>query len=230
MHIIAHRGEWTNQITPYEGNSIEAFKLALSNGYGIEVDIRDFCGKLVVSHNPATSACFQLTELLSYYHQNHYDSCLAFNIKADGLQPLLRSLLKQFDITNYFTFDMSIPNTIIDSLKDMKYFLRQSEYELNPEALGQLYVKSSGIWVDQFEWEQKIFVHNLEAVKRHLKNGKKVCWVSPELHPWGVENNFYRPLWNEFKNSLPKDILGSKRLLICTDYPHLAQEVFNNDY
>ena len=71
MHIIAHRGEWTNQITPYEGNSIEAFKLALSNRYGIEVDIRDLDGKLVVSHNPATSACFQLTELLSYYQNIH---------------------------------------------------------------------------------------------------------------------------------------------------------------
>ena len=230
MHIIAHRGEWTNQITPYEGNSIKAFKLALSNRYGIEVDIRDLDGKLVVSHNPATSACFKLTELLSYYQQNHYESYLAFNIKADGLQSLLTTLLKQFDIENYFTFDMSIPNTIIDSSKNMKYFLRQSEYELYPETLGQLYIKSSGIWVDQFEWEQKIFVHNLKSVKKHLENGKKVCWVSPELHPWGRENNFYISLRNEFKNYVHKDMLSSKRLLICTDYPHLAQEVFNNEY
>ena len=114
--------------------------------------------------------------------------------------------------------------------KNMKYFLRQSEYELYPEKLGQLYIKSSGIWVDQFEWEQKIFVHNLKSVKKHLENGKKVCWVSPELHPWGRENNFYISLWNEFKNYVHKDMLSSQRLLICTDYPHLAQEVFNNEY
>ena len=47
--ILAHRGFWTE---PAEKNSREALERAFREGFGIETDIRDRNGALVVSHDP----------------------------------------------------------------------------------------------------------------------------------------------------------------------------------
>lgn len=47
MELLAHRGYWSNGIP---GNSPEALKRALECGYGIESDVRDYDGTLVISH------------------------------------------------------------------------------------------------------------------------------------------------------------------------------------
>ena len=48
MEIIAHRGFWRKKT---DQNTIGAFKLALNNHFGIETDIRDQNGQLVISHD-----------------------------------------------------------------------------------------------------------------------------------------------------------------------------------
>ena len=57
MQILAHRGRWRS---PSEKNSEGAFRAALSAGYGIETDIRDFDGRLVISHDPARADAMDL--------------------------------------------------------------------------------------------------------------------------------------------------------------------------
>lgn len=47
-NIIAHRGFWK---IASEKNSLVAFERAFSNGYGVETDIRDLMGGLVVEHD-----------------------------------------------------------------------------------------------------------------------------------------------------------------------------------
>ena len=47
--IIAHRGYWCCE---KEQNSERAFRKALSGGYGIETDVRDLNGEIVISHAP----------------------------------------------------------------------------------------------------------------------------------------------------------------------------------
>jgi glycerophosphoryl diester phosphodiesterase len=49
--ILAHRGYW---LEPGEKNSLSAFRRAFEGGFGIETDIRDLDGELVVSHDPPT--------------------------------------------------------------------------------------------------------------------------------------------------------------------------------
>ena len=49
--ILAHRGLWQNVAAK---NSISSIKLALVNGFGLETDIRDLDGELVISHDPTT--------------------------------------------------------------------------------------------------------------------------------------------------------------------------------
>ena len=228
MEIIAHRGYWRPGLSEpgkYIPNSFEAFELALKHNFGIEVDIRDYAGDLYVSHNPAGDSAFRLDKLLEFYHSNNFNFCIAFNIKADGLQPLLNEKLKKYNIGNYFTFDMSIPNTIVDLQAGIKFFLRQSEFELHPENLGILYNKCFGIWVDQFEFDEEVLKHNLDAISKHLKEGKKVCYVSPELHPWGKDVDFRMKVWAEIKNIVGK--IQNPAICLCTDYPKEAEEFFN---
>ncbi len=54
MELLAHRGYWSNGIP---GNSPEALKRALECGYGIESDVRDYDGTLVISHYVAEKRC-----------------------------------------------------------------------------------------------------------------------------------------------------------------------------
>ena len=48
MKIIAHRGFWKK---PEKQNTLGAFYAAIKKGFGIETDVRDYKGKLVISHN-----------------------------------------------------------------------------------------------------------------------------------------------------------------------------------
>ncbi len=48
IEIISHRGFWKKS---NEENSLKAFEESLSNGFGIETDIRDHDGNLVISHD-----------------------------------------------------------------------------------------------------------------------------------------------------------------------------------
>ena len=48
IQIISHRGFWKND---EEKNTLEAFQKSFSNGFGIETDIRDLDGRIVISHD-----------------------------------------------------------------------------------------------------------------------------------------------------------------------------------
>ena len=48
MQIISHRGFWKSK---NEQNTIISFQRSFENGFGIETDIRDLNGKLVISHD-----------------------------------------------------------------------------------------------------------------------------------------------------------------------------------
>lgn len=87
MKILAHRGFWN---TLEEKNSLKALNRAFQNGYGIETDIRDYLGELVISHNIPDSKSPKLEELLSIYSEEKYDLPLALNVKSDGIQSILK--------------------------------------------------------------------------------------------------------------------------------------------
>ena len=162
VEIIAHRGFW---LKTEEKNTLVAFHRALENGFGIETDIRDFNGDLVVSHDIPNTSCQPLPDLFDLYNKAHGKYPLALNIKADGLSLLLKKQLSIFNIANYFVFDMSVPETLAYIRLGLAVFTRQSEYELTPS----LYQKSEGLWLDEFNssWI------NLEIIKEHFMNLSK---------------------------------------------------------
>ena len=208
MKILSHRGYWKKVL---EKNEKIAFERSFSLGYGTETDIRDYKGELVISHDIANEASLSVQELFEIYNKYNKNLPLALNIKADGLQNKLKELLKQYNIINYFVFDMSVPDSLGYLKQNMKVFTRESEYE----SIPSFYEESHGIWLDEFKghWITK------DIIKKHIDYNKQVCIVSPDLH-----KRDYKKEWQDYKN-IEKE-LKINNLIICTDFPEEAKEFF----
>lgn len=209
MQLLAHRGYWNSSV---KANSWQSFELAFKNGYGIETDFRDLNGSLVVSHDPPTgnavTTAAAFFELAAQYPQQW----LALNIKADGLQDLIKGFIEKYQLSNYFAFDASVPDLYRYKLMDIQYFTRLSDIEPDANLLDE----AKGVWLDAFitEW------YNADVITGLLDAGKKVAIVSPELH-----KRPYQKLWEQLKaiTSHPK----YNQLLLCTDFPDEAKKYFN---
>lgn len=208
MIILSHRGYWKDVS---EKNLSIAFERSFSLGFGTETDIRDYKDELVISHDIADENCISVKEMLEIYNKYNNTLFLALNIKADGLQVKLKELLEEYNITNYFVFDMSVPDGLQYLKQDIKVFTRESEYEKIPS----FYEESCGVWLDEFQghWITK------EVIEYHIKNNKQICIVSPDLH-----KREYKKEWQHYKE-IEKE-LGINNLMICTDYPEDAKEFF----
>lgn len=204
MDILAHRGYWLNE---KEKNTKVAFERAFSNGFGIETDIRDYTGKLVISHNIADTNSLQFTDFLELYLKSGSSLPLALNIKSDGLQELLKKYLVSYQIKNYFLFDMSVPEQIVYLNQNFQIFSRQSEFETSII----FYEKVQGIWMDEFaeDWIDQ------NSIEKHHQNKKKIGIISPEIHK--KENC---RLWNLLKK------VDTSSIMLCTDVPKKAREFF----
>src|SRR5215210_1877181 len=100
MQIISHRGYWK---VDSEKNTSIAFNRSFSLNFGTETDLRDYSGRLVISHDIPGSDCLLVEDLfLLYKHYTGDRLPLALNIKADGLQFHLQTLLEQYNIQDYF--------------------------------------------------------------------------------------------------------------------------------
>lgn len=210
MLILSHRGYW-NQAE--EKNKPPAFHRSFALGFGTELDVRDYCGKLVISHDIADSTCLEFDRFLEIYCEHDKGLYIAINIKADGLHSQLSSFLKKYSIENYFVFDMSVPDALGYLNYKIKTFTRQSEFEEVPS----FYEQADGVWMDEFNGH---WITALE-VNRHLENGKKVCIVSPELH-----RRDHLAVWRDYKG-LAKAV-SAEKLMLCTDLPEEAKEYFND--
>lgn len=216
MDILAHRGKWEKE---EDKNSLESLLLALNLNFGIETDVRDFDGKIVISHDIPNKDSIPLNVLFKEYKaiqkEKGFANPIALNIKSDGIHEELKKLLIDYEINNYFVFDMSFP----DSFNYMKYglniFLRESEYE-------KILIDQScfeGIWLDQFKenWFDK------QILIEKIKSGKKVCIVSSELHA-----RDHKYCWEVIFSTLKELSNTEKRnIMICTDFPSEFKEYFD---
>lgn len=209
MLIISHRGFW---IFPQEKNRYSAFERSFQKGFGVETDIRDCNGQLVISHDPPDIESMSLDRFLYLYLSYSSRPILALNIKADGLQAALESKLKFFGIENYFVFDMAVPDGLLYLKHEMNTYTRHSEYEPVPSY----YEKACGVWLDEFagHWLTD------DIIEQHLSTGKSVCVVSPELHGRSFDKE-----WQHYRQLEKK--IGKDRLMLCTDLPGHAKEFFN---
>jgi glycerophosphoryl diester phosphodiesterase len=207
--VLSHRGYWRK---PEEKNTREAFERSFTMGFGTETDIRDHNSKLVISHDIPDTNPMPLGVFFEIYKGHRATLPLALNIKADGLQSELERLLTEYQIENYFVFDMAVPDGLLYAKQKFRTFTRHSEYEPMPPY----YELAQGVWLDEFNghWLTD------EVIEQHLAQQKDLCIVSPDLH-----KRTYQQEWQHYRQLEAK--IGKDKMMICTDFPEQAQEFFN---
>jgi hypothetical protein len=206
VELISHRGFW---FRAEEKNTEVAFRRSLEAGFGIETDIRDRDGVAVIAHDVSDPGSMTLAAFLRLYEEYPARPMLALNIKADGLQDLVKQQLDRRGIDRYFVFDMSIPDMIGYRTRGIRYYSRVSEYEEAAIAIDG----ADGVWLDQFERDWV----NEAAVRHFTEMGKDVCIVSPELHRRDPER-----AWADYRGLTQSRSSGS--IYLCTDFPSRARE------
>lgn len=205
MQILAHRGMWE---TTAEQNTLAAFARAFDAGFGIETDVRDCRGRIVVSHNPPTGAEPDFEACLELLRGRPLP--LAINIKADGLAEGLGDMCRTHKVADWFVFDMSVPDMRQQLTAGNPTYARMSEVEQTPPWLEE----ATGIWLDGFAalW------YGADTVASLLKRFR-VCVVSQELHGRDPAAQW----------SMLRLCASSANLLLCTDRPELAKRYFQGD-
>jgi hypothetical protein len=211
LKIAAHRGYWK---TRDEGNTLKAFERALSFGFGIETDVRDWLGSPVIAHDPPQEApSLSFEEFLRSWAQTPPAGPMAINIKSCGLSAELHRLLQKANPAEYFCFDYAIPDLILAARSGLTVFARLSEYEtLIPSSVQSLI---AGVWVDAFhsEWIDSSQIRGL------LADNQRVCVVSPELH-----GRKHLPFWEKLRDARLQE---SSQFSLCTDFPEEARSFFS---
>jgi hypothetical protein len=211
VDILAHRGLWSSRS---EMNSLRALSAAVDEGFGLEFDLRDFKGELVVSHDPPRSKGLTFRRLLekisSKVREN--DLTLAINIKSDGLENPTARLIENYSLSeNCFVFDMSVPSMLQFLRLQDKYGVRVaariSEFEGDPVLADDC----EFFWVDCFK---KDWIPGAVPGDRGLRR-KTPIFVSPELH-----GRSHRAAWSKLKGM-------KRRFGLCTDHPQDARKFFS---
>jgi glycerophosphoryl diester phosphodiesterase len=201
MIIISHRGYWKSAD---EKNRPIAFRRSFDLGFGTETDVRDRNGALVISHEMADTDAMTLDDLLDLLDSRKLP--LAINIKADGLARSLQQQMAARGLSGWFTFDMTVPELVVQLRLGLPAYTRASEYEQPPPC----YDRAIGVWLDSFagQW------YSPSIIEQFLRDGKRVSIVSPELH--GRE---HLSLWSSLKQSR---LVAHPDLMLCTDLPEDA--------
>lgn len=208
-NIIAHRGWW---LRGDEKNTIEAIDRAFSSGFGVETDFRDKISEVVISHDPADESAYSAREIFEIYMKRRSSSRIAMNVKSDGLQNGLLSIMSESHVPlrNVYAFDMSVPDSLGYLKLGIPFYTRISEYEGNPALLES----AAGVWVDSFTGE----FPQVAKAQELIASNHRVCLVSPELH-----KRDHHELWQEISRvGLHRNPLFE----ICTDIPQVALEFF----
>jgi hypothetical protein len=206
MIILSHRGYW-KEIS--ERNQKVAFERSFDLGLGTETDLRDIAGKIVISHDMPKGEEIKFEKVLQI--MNGRNLPLALNIKADGMADGILELLSKYNHTNYFTFDMSIPDMVFQLKHGVRVFTGISDILPTPVLLE----KSTGVWLDCFnsDWYSAGTIDDL------VIGGKIVCAVSADLHKRETSRQ-----WEIIKSCKS---FYSENLLLCTDYPEEARVFFH---
>ena len=194
MHRIQHQVNTKSEL------------LKCPRGLGVEVDIRSRGEALIIHHDPFVKGeCFE--DWLAAF--NH--GTLILNVKEEGLEDRLVTLMKSNGIENFFFLDQSFPFLINTSQSgERRCAVRVSEFEGIDTAMS-LAGKVDWVWVDCFTH----FPLTNETVYRLKEEGGfKLCFVSPELQGRRDKKDII-----DFRNNL--ETLRIKGDAVCTKYPDL---------
>jgi hypothetical protein len=161
IRFISHR---INSLSDYPGKEFK----------GMEFDIRDSDGLIMVTHDPFTKASDLETFIIRLPKID--DFVYIVNVKSEGIEYKAREILERNEIKNFFFLDSSFPTIAKMSKEGEKRFaIRASEYESIQTAV-EMSGKVNWVWIDCFT---KFCPEQAMIAKG---TGYNVCLVSPELH------------------------------------------------
>ena len=169
-------------------NTVRALK-TVPIEQGVEVDVRDFNGKLILNHDP-----FQKGENLENYLKEFKHKFIIFEIKCEGIEKNVIRIAKKYRIENYFLLSVTYP--FINSLASegfRRLSVRFSEYE-GLEMAKNMKGKIEWVWVDIFS-KFPIDRKSYNEIKEF-----KICLVSPER--WGRPQDINKYVKYMGKNSI----------------------------
>ena len=146
---------------------------------GIEFDIRDSAGEIIVTHDPYSKGC-TFRAYVDFLRQlpGCSDKLYIVNVKSEGIELDAIHIMETAGLRNFFLLDCSFPRikALAFNHNESRLAIRVSEYEGTDTA-----IKISGrvgwIWLDVFTC-LPICREDVEMLRSH---GYKICLVSPEL-------------------------------------------------
>ena len=160
MKLIAHR---RNTLSELETTPTR---------YGVEVDIRNTGDKLILCHDPLVAGEDFRDWLAAYRH-----GTLILNVKEEGLEKRVTTLMRANGIEDYFFLDQSFPSLVQCARAGQhRCAVRVSEFESLETALT-LAGRIDWVWVDCFTR----FPLTRDDAHRLEQAGFRLCLVSPEL-------------------------------------------------
>ncbi len=199
MIFIAHRRNALQEL------------IATPNEYGVEVDIRSNGDQLIIHHDPLVPGGDFIEWIAAYKHKT-----LILNVKEEGLEARLISVMQEHGIEDFFFLDQSFPFLVKwAKVGERRCAVRVSEFESIETALS-LAGKVDWVWVDCFT---RFPLLGNEA-KRLQDAGFRLCIVSPELQGRSaeIEISVYANIMKE---------RGISAQAICTKRPDLWKIALN---
>lgn len=140
---------------------------------GIEFDVRDSNGLIIVTHDPFTVG----EEFETFLSSLIVKRFLIVNIKSEGIETKVLELLKKYSFEDFFLLDCTFPSIVkLSKLGEKRIALRFSEYESFVNVIDNKN-KAKWVWVDCFTH----FPLTKKMEEVFHAHGFKLCIVSPEL-------------------------------------------------
>jgi hypothetical protein len=173
--------------------------------YGVEVDIRSWGDRLIVTHDPYTDGEDFKEWIAGYQHGS-----LILNVKEEGLEERLLEILAMAGLQHFFFLDQSFPFLMRTARAgEERCAVRVSEYESVETAIA-LAGMVRWIWLDCFTPSP----FPVDQYLRLVDSGFSICAVSPELQGRSAELEIPRLRAHFEENALPLTA-------VCTKAPHL---------
>ena len=191
MIIIKHRVNKINELKK------------TSKNYGVEIDLRSNNKNIILNHDPYVNG-----EKFTKWIKVFKHKLIVLNVKEEGLENKIISILKKNRISNFFFHDQTF-SSLLKNRNKTKVSLRYSEFE-SLKNCNFLFKHIKWIWIDHFNKFplKKNFYRVLKM------NNVKICIVSPELVNIKLKK----------KISYLKKLLKKEKInidAVCTKFPEL---------
>ncbi len=107
-------------------NKISDLK-SLPTSFGVELDLRDYNGKIVLEHDPFD---YQSSDDFEEYLRHYHHQTMILNVKSERIEAEVLNLVKKYQVVQYFFLDSSFPMIVkLASNNEKNIALRFSEFE-----------------------------------------------------------------------------------------------------